>query len=81
MLPDKRKSLATPGGGDEATANESGNDSGSILPFPTSKRTCACCGIQFQPLKTWHRLCRTCFAYSKAGSHIQLAARLLKGGR
>jgi hypothetical protein len=77
MQPDKRK--GPPAGNGEATNNESGSDSKTILPFPPSKRTCTCCGIHFQPLRAWHRLCRTCFAYSKAGSHIRLAARLLKG--
>jgi hypothetical protein len=57
-----------------------GNYSKNVIRiFPQAKKSCTGCGIRFTPFKPWHRLCRTCFGYHRAGQHLALAAQLLKG--
>ena len=40
---------------------------------------CATCGIPYTPARTWHRHCRTCYAWHRAGYAIGIAARALRG--
>lgn len=57
-----------------------GKYSKNVVRFsPKAKKTCTGCGIRFAPIQPWHRLCRTCYGYHRAGQHLALAARLLKG--
>lgn len=48
---------------------------------PSGRQSCHGCGIQFVPRGAWHQVCPTCYRWSVAGRHIDLAVAALRGPR
>ena len=48
---------------------------------PRGRQSCHGCGIQFVPRAAWHRVCPTCYRWSVAGRHIDLAVAAIRGPR
>ena len=69
----KRPGLAGHGAGSNNIADN------SIIDFPARKITCTGCGIRFTPLRHWHRICPTCWAYHRAITGILAARDALQG--
>ena len=69
--PDRR---SPPGEG--GLREQRGMQSATILALHP-QTVCAGCGIEFSPRRSWHRLCRTCFAWARVAHHVGAARRAL----
>lgn len=67
-----------PGGG----ALDKKTSGAKILSFPSRRVivNCECCGGHFErgQGEDWKRLCRPCWAWDRAGRHLQEAHRLIQ---
>lgn len=51
----------------------------AILRFAPRRRACLACGYSFVPVRSWHRMCRTCFAWSRVAICQRRMAGLIEG--